>query len=82
MQPEKGEGYHPWGVTEQEWKRRTGTAYEEWENYALYNAPPGTEQHMAVYYYLSPKGDRATHRSRCWPTRTTMSSSRSPDSRC
>ena len=30
------------------------------ENYALYNAPPGTLQHMAVYYYLSAKGDHAT----------------------
>ena len=29
-------------------------------NYALYNAPPGTLQHMAVYYYLSAAGDHAT----------------------
>lgn len=60
MQPEKGEGYVPWGVTDQEWQRRTRTSRSEWDNFALYNAPPGTEQHMAVYYYLSPKGDRAT----------------------
>ena len=60
MQPEKGEGYVPWGYTDQEWKRRTGTSREEWDNFALYNAPPGTEQHMAVYYYLSPRGDQAT----------------------
>jgi hypothetical protein len=60
MQPEKGEGYVPWGYTDQEWKRRTGTSREEWDNFALYNAPAGTEQHMAVYYYLSPKGDQAT----------------------
>ncbi|HEV2173236.1 MAG TPA: hypothetical protein VGR71_06705, partial [Nitrospira sp.] len=60
MQPEKGEGYHPWGVTDAEWKRRTGTSRGEWDNFALYNAPPGTMQHMAVYYYLSPRGDRAT----------------------
>jgi hypothetical protein len=60
MQPEKGEGYHPWGVTDSEWKRRTGTSRGEWDNFALYNAPPGTSQHMAVYYYLSPQGDHAT----------------------
>jgi hypothetical protein len=63
MQPERGEGYVPWGVTDQEWKRRTGTSEEEWENFALYNAPPGTEQHMAVYYYLSPRDDRSTQQS-------------------
>ena len=60
MWPEKGEGYQPWGVTDAEWKRRTGVAENEWDNYALYNAPPGTMQHMAVYYYLSPEDDHAT----------------------
>jgi len=53
MQPERSEGYHPWGVSDAVWQRRTGVSHSEWENYALYNAPPGTEQHMAVYYYLS-----------------------------
>jgi hypothetical protein len=60
MQPEKGEGYAAWGATEAEFKRRTNTSFEEWENFALYNAPPGTEQRMAIYYYLSPKDDHAT----------------------
>jgi hypothetical protein len=60
MQPEIGEGYPPWGVSEQEWTRRVGTSHEQVENYALYNAPPGTMQRMAVYYYLSPRGDHAT----------------------
>jgi hypothetical protein len=60
MQPERGEGYPPWGVSEEEWTRRVGTSHEQVENFALYNAPPGTQQHMAVYYYLSPKNDRAT----------------------
>ncbi len=63
MQPERGEGYPPWGVSEEEWKRRTETSREQVENFALYNAPPGTLQHMAVYYYLSPRGDRATQQS-------------------
>ena len=60
MQPERGEGYAPWGVSEQEWTRRVGTSREQIENFALYNAPPGTMQRMAVYYYLSPRGDHAT----------------------
>src|ERR1039458_8560847 len=46
--PERGEGYAPWGVSDEVWKRRVGVAREQVENYALYNAPPGTMQHMAV----------------------------------
>jgi hypothetical protein len=34
------------------------TAYLE--NFALYNAPPGTWQRMAVYFYLSPDAAEAT----------------------
>jgi hypothetical protein len=30
------------------------------ENFALYNAPPGTRQQMAVYFYVSPDGDEPT----------------------
>ena len=60
MQPEHGEGYAPWGVSDEVWNRRVRVAREQLENYALYNAPPGTVQRMAVYYYLSPSGDHAT----------------------
>jgi hypothetical protein len=63
MQPEKGEGYHPWGVTEEEWTRRTGTSRGHWDNYALYNAPAGTQQRMAVYFYLSAKDSHATQQA-------------------
>jgi hypothetical protein len=63
MQPERGEGYVPWGVTDEIWKRRTGVSREQWDNYALYNAPPGTLQHMDVYYYLSPKDVHATQQA-------------------
>jgi hypothetical protein len=59
MQPEKGQGYAPWGETEEVWNRRVGVARSQVYNYALYNAPPGTEQRMAVYYYLSPESDGA-----------------------
>ena len=60
MQPENGEGYKPWGITDDVWKRRSGVARQQRLNYALYNAPPGTMQHMAVYYYLSAAGSHAT----------------------
>ncbi len=60
MQPERGQGYAPWGVSDAVWKHRVAVARSQIYNYALYNAPPGTVQHMAVYYYLSPEGDRAT----------------------
>ena len=63
MQSERSEGYHPWGVSEEVWKRRTGVSHEQWENYALYNAPPGSQQRMAVYYYLSGKAPEATQQA-------------------
>src|SRR5665213_2248176 len=63
MQPERGEGYAPWGVSDEVWKRRVGVAREQVENYALYNAPAGTMQRMAVYYYLNPDSDHPTQRA-------------------
>jgi hypothetical protein len=63
MQPEHGEGYAPWGVSDDVWNRRVRVAREQTENYALYNAPPGSTQHMAVYYYLSATGDHATQQA-------------------
>lgn len=63
MQPERAEGYAPWGVSEEIWNKRVDTAQRQTENFALYNAPAGTLQRMAVYYYLSSKDDRATQRS-------------------
>jgi hypothetical protein len=63
MQPEKGEGYVPWGATNDIWAKRTFTSQKQWENYALYNAPAGSMQRMAVYYFLSSKDDEATRKS-------------------
>ena len=63
MQPEHGEGYWPWGVTRTVWDRRQKVARSQQFNYALYNAPPGTEQHMPVYYYLSAEDVVATQRA-------------------
>ena len=56
MQPERGQGYAPWGVGDEVWNRRVRVARQQIYNYALYNAPPGTVQRMAVYYYLSAAG--------------------------
>jgi hypothetical protein len=63
MMPEHGVGYAPWGVSNEVWTRRTEVARSQVYNYALYNAPPGTVQRMAVYYYLSPTGTRATQQA-------------------
>ena len=60
MQPEHGTGYAPWGVTDEVWNRRVRVARSQIYNYALYNAPPGTLQHMPVYYYLSAESARST----------------------
>jgi hypothetical protein len=63
MQPERAEGYAPWGVTEKIWDKRVDTARRQTENFALYNAPAGTSQRMAVYYYLSAKDEHATQQA-------------------
>jgi len=60
MQPERGEGYAPWGISDEVWSHRVGVARSQVYNYALYNAPPGTVQRMPVYYYLSPEGGPPT----------------------
>jgi hypothetical protein len=60
MQPEHGEGYKPWGETDEVWNRREKVARQQVQNYALYNAPPGSMQRMPVYYYLSAEGSHAT----------------------
>jgi hypothetical protein len=55
-QPDREEGYRPFGVSDAVWQRRVSQARGfSTGNFALYNAPPGTQQRMAVYYYLSPE---------------------------
>jgi hypothetical protein len=54
--------FRPYGVSEDLWQRRANQARSfALANFALYNAPPGTWQRMAVYYYLSPELVPATH---------------------
>ena len=59
-QPDREEGYKPYGVSEEVWNRRVGEARNELDNFALYNAPPGTLQRMPVYFYLSKADVAAT----------------------
>ena len=63
MQPERCEGYDPWGVSPEVWNHRASTARSQAENCALYNAPPGTVQRMAAFYYLSPTSSHATQQA-------------------
>ncbi len=59
-QPDREEGYKPYGVSDEVWKHRVSESRGELDNFALYNAPPGTRQHMPVYFYLSPEDSLAT----------------------
>jgi hypothetical protein len=62
-QPDREVGYKPYGISDEVWNRRVGESRGELNNFALYNAPPGTLQRMPVYFYLSPEGSRATQES-------------------
>lgn len=62
-QPDHGEGYNPYGVSDEVWRRRLSESRSETYNYALYNAPPGTWQRMAVYFYLNAGGGRTTQQA-------------------
>jgi hypothetical protein len=62
-QPDHGEGYNPYGISDEIWRRRVAESRGETYNFALYNAPPGTWQRMAVYFYLSPESARATQQA-------------------
>ena len=60
-QGEREEMYRPWGVSDDVWQQRVTQSRRFAEgNFALYNAPPGTMQRMAVYYHLGPKSTEDT----------------------
>ncbi len=59
-QADREEPYKPYGVSDEEWEKRVHEARHDIENFALYNAPPGTWQHMPVYYYLNAGTGRET----------------------
>lgn len=60
-QAEREEMYRPFGYSDEQWNKRMRQSRSfAMGNFALYNAPPGTYQRMAVYFYLSPEVSRAT----------------------
>ncbi len=62
-QADREEPYRPYGVSDTEWTKRATEARHDINNFALYNAPPGTWQRMPVYFYLSPEDSRATQQA-------------------
>lgn len=62
-QPDREVGAKPWGISDAVWNRRVGEARGHLNNFALYNAPPNTMQHMPVYFYLSPSDSRSTQQA-------------------
>jgi len=62
-QPDREVGAKPWGISDEVWNHRVGEARGHLNNFALYNAPPGSLQRMPVYFYLSPSDGRATQQS-------------------
>ena len=62
-QADREESFKPYGVSDAVWQRRVTQSREFGENFALYNAPPGTMQRMAVYFYLNPANAQATERA-------------------
>jgi len=59
-QADREEPYKAYGVSDEVWERRAHEARHQIDNFALYNAPPGTWQHMPVYYYLNAGDSHAT----------------------
>jgi hypothetical protein len=59
-QADSEEPFRPYGVSDEVWNRRASEARHDINNFALYNAPPGTWQRMPVYFYLSAESGHAT----------------------
>lgn len=60
---EREEMFKPYGVSDPLWEKRVRQARNfALGNFALYNAPPGTWQRMAVYFYLGPGDATQTQR--------------------
>ncbi len=61
---DREEMFRPYGVSDRLWERRVSQSRNFAQgNFALYNAPPGTWQRMAVYFYLSPESGPAAERA-------------------
>ena len=62
-QPDREEAFKPFGVSDREWNVRVNQSRGDLNNFALYNAPPGTWQRMPVYFYLSTQDSRTTQQA-------------------
>ena len=62
-QADRENGAKAWGVSDEVWNRRVGEARGDLNNFALYNAPPGTLQRMPVYFYLSSENSHTTQQN-------------------
>ena len=62
-QADREESFKPYGVSDALWRRRVSQAREFEENFALYNAPPGAMQRMAVYFYLDSGNAETTNQA-------------------
>ena len=58
----EGQGLAPYGAVPRT-DENTAVMGRFFENFALYNAPPGTRQRMAVYFYASPETAEPTRES-------------------
>ena len=58
------EMFRPYGVSDELWEKRVNQSRRfALGNFAMYNAPPGTWQRMAAYFYLSPASGEETQRA-------------------
>ena len=62
-QPDREIGSKPLGISDEIWAKRVNEARGELNNFALYNAPPGTLQRMPAYFYLDPEDSQATQQA-------------------
>ena len=63
MQPERCEGYDPWGVAPEVWTRRASTARRRRRTARCTTRRREPMQRMAAYYYLSATGSHATQQA-------------------
>ena len=63
-QADHEEGYRPFGDSDAEWNKIANEARHDINNFALYNAPPGTWQRMPVVFLPQPRRRRSHRRSR------------------
>jgi len=59
----RNDGSKQFGMGVRQAEHEESTEAGQIDDFALYNAPPGTEQHMGMYFYASPDAGEATRQS-------------------